>query len=267
MLKLPRLTDQEFDLANSYIASSGQDPDICPTCGSVPDPEFPGERDFGVYKLNETIHECDCTTQLVLRRHYALARIPYQYMILDWSYYEGPKRVKEEVKKYLENFRFYKANGMGIEFYAVEQGVGKTFGAVHVGKELVKQGHKVLFMEFKDIVSGLSSKLTKDELRERLMSAHVLIIDEVKPGTTDAQRNLFAEQFETVVRYRTNWNMPTIITTNLTHEDLHNFYPRIYSLLSAKQHQIAMPGWDRRDNMIREENEYLAENHEVPPIT
>lgn len=266
-MKLPRLSNAEFDLANSRISASGENPLQCPTCKSMPDSEDDGLRIHGIYRYQGKDNECDCETQIALRRHYALANIPKQYMTLDWATYDGDQYVKDEVANYIEKFIYYKDNGLGIEFYSPEFGVGKTFAAIHIGKELVKQGYSVYFLAFPDLVNRLSTPETAQDTQEFLEKAHVIIIDDITPGISEKQRDLFASKLELVVRHRTNWNMPTVITTNLLHEDLLFFYPRIYSLLSAKHQQVKMPGKDRRPGLIKDENERLARNCETKPIT
>jgi DNA replication protein DnaC len=123
-------------------------------------------------------------------------------------------------------------------------GVGKTFAAIHIGKEMIKRNQSVYFIGFLDLVSAFNSD--DDELEEKLRDSTFLIIDELIVGFTDRQSSLFANRFEALIRHRSNYDLPTIITTNLSEEELTESYPRVYSLLSAKQVRIEFDGKDAR---------------------
>lgn len=154
---------------------------------------------------------------------------------------------------------------MGLELRGRQLGVGKTFAATYVGKELIKRGEDVFFIEFRDLISAFS-KPDAYEIDTRLRETNVVIIDEVKPPTTVRQGDLFSEQLEGTVRHRTNWNAVTVMTTNMTDDELRDIYPRIYSLLSAKQFRVDMEGTDFRMGKLEVENQELALNGEVRPI-
>jgi DNA replication protein DnaC len=237
----------------------------CPTCHSRPievDADNHG-RSPGHYRFRGQSWECDCSHQITLRKHYLLAGIGDQYMRLDWKDYRGDPTVVEPVSTFLENWQAFKDNGMGLEFASRNLGVGKTFAATHVGKELVKRGEKVFFIPFLDSVRGFEDA----GLRERLRSSTVLILDEVVPPTSERQKQFFAGEFEQVIRYRTNFNRVVLMTTNIEPDELHATFPRVYSLLEAKQLRILMRGEDARRGDVAIENLELALNNEVRPIT
>jgi DNA replication protein DnaC len=157
---------------------------------------------------------------------------------------------------------------MGLEFGGVGLGVGKTFGATYVGKELIKRGERVFFIPFLEVIS-LFQKEEEDrrDLERTLKETTVIVLDEVLGSSSSAQGQLFSSKFEELIRHRTNHNLVTIITTNLTAETLDELYPRTYSLLAAKQLRIDMTGIDRRRADIAWENLELLANKEVRPIT
>lgn len=241
--------------------------DQCPTClNKREDLEgYDGLTAKGVYKFRGYTYDCDCEMQMLLRRHYLAANIPDEYQRLDFNDYDNDE-VKEVVTGYVSNFVHFKLNGMGLEFFGKMLGTGKTFMATYVGKELIKQGENVFFTSFREVLSSYE-KSNREELEARLREASVLILDEVIPPWTQAQRQFFAEHFETLVRHRTNFNLPTIMTTNIEPEELAEIYPRSYSLLDAKQLRIEMAGNDARQGQIAKENLELALNGEVRPIT
>jgi len=203
-----------------------------------------------------------------LRKHYLLANIGDQYMRLDWRDYDGAQSVRDSVDLYLDKWTGFKLNGMGVEFASPNLGVGKTFAATYVGKELIKRGELVYFKPFLEIIS-LYEKDPDYRHREedRLRDTTVLILDEVVPPVSTAQGQLFATKFEELIRHRQNFNRVTIMTTNLTPEKLRETYSRTYSLLEAKQMRIEMVGQDARMGKIAMENIELVANGEVRPIT
>lgn len=210
--------------------------------------------------------ECDCQTQMTLRKHYLLSNIGDQYMRLDWDQdFDGSEDAKDAVKTYLDGWGSFRMQGMGMEFSSPDLGVGKTFAVTHIARSLIKSGVDVLFVPFLEVISFFSSP-NQDEEVNRLKSTTVLILDEVIPPRTSAQSGLFADKFEELIRHRTNFNLPTIMTTNLNPKVLRDYYSRSYSLLEAKQIRVQMSGHDARQGIVAHNNIELALNEEVRPI-
>lgn len=254
-MNLRHLSDSEFEEAEKLAKASGTPLSRCPTCD-----------DTGKYRFRGKEHECDCTTQVALRKHYLLAGIGEQYQRLHWSDYEGPKEAKDTVEVYLDKWPSFKKNGMGVEFSGKELGVGKTFAATHLGKELIKRGERVFFIPYMELLNAHQRK-NSDDFMQNLKDVTILILDEVIAPITEAQRGFFTIRIEELIRHRTNNNLPVIMTTNLLEEDLFHHYPRSYSLLEAKQVRIKMEGKDARMGKIGMENIELAMANEVRPIT
>ena len=267
-MKLPRLTDHEYGQAERLARKVPLDQ--CPTCKARPRivPGSGGATELipGTYRLWGKEHKCNCKAQIELRIHYLVANIPTQYMRLDWDAdYDGSEVVSKAVNQYLGNFGYYDDQGLGLEFGG-PLGVGKTFAATHIGKELVKRGKKVYFLPFVEMVSAFEQQ-GGEEIEKRLRDTHVVILDEILPAEFgERQRALYAIRLEALVRYRTNFDLPTIITTNMSQAKLNDQYPRIYSLLSAKQLRVEVTGEDARGR-VGKENIELMENGETRPIT
>lgn len=267
--KLRRLSNAEFDLVYDLAEQSGTPLRQCPTCGSLPEEIAPDVfvAPNGEYKLHGEVRECDCETQIALRKHYLLANVGDQYMRLDWNENNRlSERTKNVVKEYLEKWDSFKRNGMGLEFTSKKLGTGKTFAATYVARELIKRGERVFFIPFLEIISAYNAD-NRHELENRLKNTTVLVLDEVVPPNTQAQAGLFAAKFEELIRHRTNFNKPTVMTTNLEPAKLRATYPRPYSLLEAKQVRVPLDGEDARVTFINEENLELAMNEEIRPIT
>lgn len=268
-LNLRRLSDSEYETVLAKANMSGVGLDTCPTCKSSNIEIEPGVMlwpDDCTYKYKGEEFECDCKTQMALRRQYLLAGIPDQYMRLDWEDYVGPQDTIDAVNIYVATWDRMKDNGLGLEFGGSGLGIGKTFAATHIGKELIKAGQRVLFMPFIEMISAFN-KSNADELENQLRETTFLLLDEILPPVSERQADLFSTRYEAIIRYRTDHNLPTIITTNMTEAELYDKYARTYSLLSAKQLRIDMGGEDARVSRIGNENFEMAINGEVRPLT
>jgi len=267
--KFRRLSDSEYDEVQSKARMSGVSLEKCPTCKAKKYEVEPGIMVWPedcTYKYKNESHKCDCKTQMALRRQYLLAGIPDQYMRLDWNDFTGSEEVINAVNGYIAIWEPLKDNGLGIEFGGKGLGIGKTFAATHIGKELIKYGQKTFFIPFVEMVSAFN-KPNADELETRLRETTFLVLDEILPPVSERQADLFSTRYEAIIRHRTNYNLPTIITTNLTEDDLYANYPRTYSLLAAKQIRIDMGGEDARVSRLGNENFEMALNGEVRPLT
>lgn len=186
-------------------------------------------------------------------------------MRLNWEDFYGDVKAIDAVKMILNKWDpGFKHNGIGIEF-AGPLGIGKTFAAATIGKELVKLDEDVLFIQFQEVLNAL--RYEKRELLDVIEGIKVLILDEVVSPPVEQLRTVFAERFEYVVRMRTNHNCVTIMTTNLSDREIEENYERVYSLLSAKQIRVDMTGSDARRGPASDRNLSLLINGELAPIT
>lgn len=264
------MTNADYDHVVTLARKSGIPISQCPTCLATKIEVADGVHGWenGTYRYHGEEHPCDCDTQKTLRMHYLLANIGDQYQRLDWNDFQGSADVKDAVSLFLDKWNAFKLNGMGLEFSSANLGVGKTFAATHVGKELVKRGEAVYFIPFLEVINLYSRDADfRNAQEKRLRDTTVLILDEVVPSVSVAQNQLFATKFEELIRHRTNFNRVTVMTTNLGPDKLHEEYPRTYSLLEAKQVRVEMGGEDARQTFIARENIELIANDEVRPIT
>lgn len=263
------MSNRQFDEVERLIKSSPTKSGECPTCGAKAIEVAPGVTEWGdsTYFYLDEDHPCNCEEQEALFRHYLLARIPQEYMNLGLDNYYGDEEALKAAEAYLDKWSNFRKHGMGMGFYSKTQGTGKTFLACYLARELVKRGESVYYVYFRNVVNTyeLSHEARKEE-EERLRDSTVLILDEVARPVSEAQRALFAEKFEELIRHRSNYSKVTILTTNLTPEELDEIYPRTYSLLAAKEQSIKVAGNDVRKEGIWNVNKELAENGEVRPI-
>ena len=267
-MKLPRLSNSQFDAIEERARALGKSLRICPTCGNRASELITGVQvwDPGTYRLDDIEYPCNCEQQIALFRHYLLARIPEEYMRLSADDYFGDANAWDQMQSYLDHWEGFKAQGLGLEFYAERQGVGKTFLATYVARELIKLGEQTYYIDFRTILN-LYTKELREETEELIRNMGVLVLDEVIPPSSIAQQTFFADRFEELIRYRTNYNRVTIMTTNMMPDALEQFYPRTYSLLAAKQIRIQVNGLQDARTDVGVMNLELALNNERRPIS
>ena len=102
-------------------------------------------------------------------------------------------------------------------------GCGKTHLAAAIGNYQLKKGKPVLFVFVPDFLDHLrstfspDSKVTYDELFERVKNALLLILDDLgeQASTPWAQEKIYQ-----IINYRYNEQLPTVITTCLPLEEM-----------------------------------------------
>lgn len=269
-IRLPMLNDDEYEAVEAQAAKARQSLDRCPTCkgkriDTDADDVYGWEN--GQYRFRGETYECDCIGQMALYRHYLHAAIPLQYMQLDWEDFEGNPQIKTDIDRYIAGWKNFLSQGMGVTLFG-DLGRGKTFAATSIAKGVVKQGEQVFFTEFRSLRDAYDLLTIDDRqtLERRTRESALLVLDEVSEPVSKAQEGYFERVLESLIRYRTNWNLPTIITTNLRDEQLREYYPRVFSLLSPKQWVMELEGYDYREDKAGVENIELAANGEVRPL-
>lgn len=199
------------------------------------------------YRYQGEEHICDCQWQDSLRRAYLLAHVPLNYWTYGPAEYYGDPEAWKVAEEYLENWERYKPLGLGLEFYSRTQGTGKTFIVSWIARQLIQRGESVYYTRFREIM-GLYDRPYEDRKyeEERLRYIPVLVLDEVGVAISGSQAGYFATEFETLIRARVDDNRVTLMTTNLTPEELDQNYRRTYSLLAAKQQRHAINFEDAR---------------------
>jgi DNA replication protein DnaC len=270
-LPLPRLTNHQFDEIERLAKVKHLNLRECPGCGCAMEEIVPGcyeWPDKPTFRYMDKEHVCDCYEQDILRRRYLLANIPMHYWKLGPKDYFGDPQAWEITVKYLATWPHHRDIGRGIEFFSPQMGVGKTFLATYIARQLVRRGEPVYFTRFRSIM-GLFDRPyeTRKNEEERLYYTRVLLLDEVCPPLSTEQGKYFASEFENLIRTRIDDDRVTIITTNLQPNELSSYYPRTYNLLAAKQHRHEIQGNDvRRSGEILMLDEALAANGERRPL-
>lgn len=228
---------------------------VCPTCGGS-----------GAYVFEAEEHICDCDEQRGLRRHYLYANIGIRYHSLSFDdLYEEKDDLRIFLEDYIENFDSNARYGRGVTFYG-PLGTGKTFAQILILKSLIKRGYKAWFDSFTNVVSQYSEIDTKKYLMNNVRSAEIFALDEIIEPMSSRQHEYFSEVYESVIRYRVENSLPTLIGTNLDKEQHEKWYPRVWSLLNMVQIPVEVSGSDVRASQAKDIVDMLITNKEVRPI-
>lgn len=156
-------------------------------------------------------------------------------------------KLSNAAKKYVENFETFKSKGQGLLFYGTV-GTGKSFMAACIANALIDKGYDVLMTTFERIEKtsfGMSSG--KQEYFDSLNKYSLLILDDLG---TERDTDYMQEIVHTVVNNRSLANLPLIITSNLTSQELQNPVgirnQRIYSRILKMCQPIKFEGEDQR---------------------
>jgi len=133
-----------------------------------------------------------------------------------------------------------------------DHGVGKTHLAAAVANERVERGSKVLLVVVPDLLDHLrytfqpGGDVTYDEAFEEVKRVPMLVMDDLGAHSTSpwAQEKLYQ-----IINYRYNAQLPMIVTTDLSLDELERTEPRIASRLADTRFSVVL-GIDATDFRI-----------------
>lgn len=230
--------------------------DGCPTCD--------GKRTY-VWKGIE--HTCDCRQQLALHKHYLNANIGLLYQRLDWDDFVVNTSALEGVFGYLIRHERMMRAGIGMTFIG-PVGTGKTMLASLVGKAAVRLGYRVWFTTFAALIEMYTSGWRQEDERRRferrVVESDLLILDDIgKEFRT--KTNLAESTFDFVLRQRAISLRPTILTTNMTKDELEEGYGQaIFSLLIERSGVEVLSGEDFRPRAQRRSLDEVLQGWQRP---
>lgn len=158
------------------------------------------------------------------------------------------------MKNFVEHFQTFREEGKGLLLFGTV-GTGKTYLAACVANELISKGIPCLVTNFARIANEVSGTFEgKQKYYDNLNSFPLLVIDDL---SAERKTEYMQEIVFNVIDARYRANLPLIVTTNLTRDELLNpanlTHQRIFSRLFEMCTPIEVTGKDRRQQSLRED--------------
>lgn len=201
--------------------------------------------------------KCHCLKQAVIDLLYAQSGIQdmlekENFSTLSYGYYQGEdlKRFQNtvnECRKFIETFD---SDYHNLFFYGTV-GTGKSFLSGCIARELIESGHSVIYFSAAGLFETLSrnmfdykNKENAQNFHEDLHSCDLLIIDDLG---TEYTNNVTVSVFFSLLNQRHLGKRSTVISTNLSLEDLRNRYSdRVFSRITNQYTICKFTGPDIR---------------------
>lgn len=164
------------------------------------------------------------------------------------------EKVSAIMRNYAERFDEMSAKGKGLLLFG-KVGRGKSFHAACVGNFLIERGIPALMTDFSRIERESNGDFSKrQKYFDALNNFPLLILDDLG---TERDTTYMNEIVYTVINSRVKAGLPTIVTTNLTAEELKSpanlTNQRIFSRLLEMCIPVAVEGDDRRRDILKED--------------
>lgn len=195
-------------------------------------------------------NKCHCLKQAITRYLYAQSNIESvlkkeNFDTLTYDVYDDTelplmKNIIEGCRTYVRDFDDTYEN---LLFYG-DVGVGKTFLTNCIANELLKQGHSVIYFTAFQLFDTLAKYAFRQQdvnedisrVHEDIFDCDLLIIDDLG---TEMTNSFVLSQLFLIINERDNRKKPTIISTNLSIEDISERYSeRTFSRIYGKYRMI-----------------------------
>ena len=215
--------------------------------------ECPDCRDTGYIDGQK----CHCFRQAMITLLYEQSNIREMlrtdnFDVLSYEFYEGDdlSRFKNAVSTCRNFIKNFNSDYHNLFFYGTV-GTGKSFLSCCVAKELIESGHSVIYFSATGLFDLLSKNSfdykNRDELRETyadLYQCDLLIVDDLG---TELTNQFVSSQLFALLNERHMGKKATIISTNLSLEELRKRYSdRIFSRVTSNYEICKLSGQDIR---------------------
>ncbi len=201
--------------------------------------------------------KCHCFKQAIIDLLYEQSGIremleKENFSTLSYEYYEGEalERFQNTVNECRNFIKTFDSDYHNLFFYGTV-GTGKSFLSGCVARELIESGHSVIYFSASGLFETLSRNMfdykNKDDVlrfHEDLYDCDLLIIDDLG---TEYTSNVTVSVFFSLLNERHLCQKSTIISTNLSLEDLRNRYSdRVFSRITNQYTICKFTGPDIR---------------------
>jgi DNA replication protein DnaC len=175
----------------------------------------------------------------------------------------------EAVRQYVYNLDYNVRTGRGLILWSKVPGTGKTFLSSWLIKMALSAGCDCYFTQFNEMLDIFTAGWRDEEERawfiKRIRNVPILAVDDIGKEA-GGRSNVVDSMFDTVMRHRVASGKPTIITTNLTPDEMRQGYGiYVMSLLSEQCSMVEVPGVDYRPTAAKEK-EANAQSQVVRPF-
>lgn len=239
------------------LTQYGFPPDYLEPIYTCPDCQDTGyvtadDNSEGIFKK-----KCHCFRQQEIRILYAQSNIQdmisrENFSTLSYDYYQGDdlRRFEAAVnlcRKFIQNFNIECQN---LFFYGTV-GTGKSFLSGCIAKELLQEGHSVIYFSSSGLFETLArysfdynSKEALQDFYEDFYSCDLLIIDDLG---TEITNSFVTSQLFSCLNERFLRRKATLISTNISLEELRDRYSdRIFSRITSHFSLCKLTGPDIR---------------------
>ena len=214
--------------------------------------------------------KCHCFKQKIVESLYNKSNLKTltksaNFKLLSDKYYSGEdlRKFQGAVRNSEDFVKNFNSDYQNLFFYGTV-GTGKTFLSICIANELLKKGHSVIYFSSLGLFTMLGEYAfdykAKQELHsiyEDLYNCELLIIDDLG---TERPTSFVLSEFFSCLNERDLRKKSTIITTNLSLEDLQAIYSdRISSRIISNYKLLKLSGQDIRKlkKIARKESEDL----------
>ena len=196
--------------------------------------------------------KCICLKQKIVTLLYEQSNIQEtlkreNFSVLSTDFYKGPDlerflRAADACRNFVRSFTSCYRN---LFFYG-SVGAGKTFLSNCIARELIETGNLVLYFSAAGLIDALSGRAREgaDTASQDIWHCDLLVIDDL--GTEYSNAYVVSQLFS-CLNERHLRRKPTIISTNLSLEDLRNKYSeRIFSRITSNYDIYKITGPDIR---------------------
>lgn len=201
-------------------------------------------------------YDCPCIDQMVTYLWLLNSGIDWSYQRLTWSdAISVDPEVIDQILQYVDEAHINLSQGRGLVLWG-SNGVGKTMLATLILKRFLANGYSGQFFTFTSFLdafaAGWKSTEERDWFSKEAMNTQMLILDDAGKEAKNRSAAVL-DAVDVVMQARINAALPTIITTNLTPEQIESGYGgHIFSRLTGNSTFIKLNGADFRKDGHRE---------------